>query len=142
MLLGPGLGTCSPFGLRMHMKIYTRQGHDRGKENRIPRTYTVAVLIFLCLGMAIPFWMAYKSAAEPIAVRRLKRHLGLEFDAGKKYYCPACGGEVNLPSWRDSQLGPLPRTPLLSVQNLSAPDASRLNFSTRVAPVTTAIHEY
>jgi hypothetical protein len=70
------------------------------------------------LGLGVPFWMAYKSLANPPLPRRSSARR-VAFDLGKKYYCPACGAELTLPAWSDPAPRPGGPLPALTLKSLT-----------------------
>lgn len=78
----------------------------------------VGFAILLLLGLGIPFLMEYKSVTNPPYVRRPDAGKRTVLDQGKKYYCPACGSELALPSW-DASPKPADQASTLSLRSLT-----------------------
>ena len=104
-------------------------------KREIPWSSIVGFLLLLALGIGVPFWLEFRSLANPpsAAVRTPREDLRPSIDIRKGYYCGNCGGLLVLPEWRGATERERELLSPLSLNALDRPTWEVPHPSTRAA---------
>jgi hypothetical protein len=106
-------------------------------KNETPWSSIVGFLLLVALGIGIPFWLEYKSLANPpnTAVHAARTDDRPAIDVRKGTYCGNCAESISLPEWNGGLEGRGGHASPLSLKTLGRAKWETPQSSTRAGPL-------